>query len=84
MATGDAARAEFIALGDALKRLPGELFETHDHPAALLEEATSASIRVWGWSRGPNLACRACCGVAQGAGSQPSCSPKRLVAQAMS
>jgi hypothetical protein len=38
-----------MALSDALKRLPGELFEAHGHPAVLLDRATSPAVRFWGW-----------------------------------
>lgn len=49
MATTKTAREEFLALSDALKRCRGQEFEEHSHPAALLERATSPSVRVWGW-----------------------------------
>lgn len=50
--------AEYLALSDALKRLPGTAFEDHDHPAVILERATGPTFRVWGWwATGTRLPC---------------------------
>jgi hypothetical protein len=43
------ALAEYLSLSDCLKRLPGSEFETHDHPAVVLDRATGPSTQVWGW-----------------------------------
>jgi hypothetical protein len=41
--------AEYLALSERLKELRGVDFETHGHPAVLLDRTTSARTRVWGW-----------------------------------
>ena len=41
--------AQYLWLSDLLKQLPGRSFETHRHPAVLLDLATGPSVRVWGW-----------------------------------
>lgn len=43
------ALAEYLALSNSLKRLPGTDFEDHDHPAVVLDRATGPTTRVWGW-----------------------------------
>lgn len=43
------AVAEYLALSDRLKHLRGSEFETHGHPAVVLDRATSPTTRVWGW-----------------------------------
>jgi len=45
----DERRTQYLSLSDALKRLPGEAFEDHDHPAVLLDRVAGPSVRVWGW-----------------------------------
>jgi len=44
-----AGPSEYLALSDCLKQLPGADFETHGHPAVVLDRATPDSTRVWGW-----------------------------------
>ena len=53
------AVAEYVALSDRLKHLRGVDFETHDHPAVVLDRATSPATRVWGWwaDAEPRLPC---------------------------
>lgn len=41
--------AEYLHLSDALKQLRGVDFEAYDHPAVLVDRATPAATRVWGW-----------------------------------
>jgi len=41
--------AEYLHLSDALKQLRGVEFETHDHPAVVIDVATPPATRVWGW-----------------------------------
>jgi hypothetical protein len=44
-----AGPGEYLALSDSLKQLPGVQFETHGHPAVILDRATPSSTLVWGW-----------------------------------
>ena len=59
MFTFENARAEFLSLGDDLKRCRGQEYEDHDHPAVLMDRATNPSVRVWGWwaDTEPRLPC---------------------------
>lgn len=49
MVRSGAREADFFSVSDALKRLRGEEFEAHAHPAVLVDRATDPGIRVWGW-----------------------------------
>ena len=49
MIASHARQAELVTLSDALKQLHGWEFETHAHPAVVLDPATGPSVRVWGW-----------------------------------
>ena len=44
-----ASQAQYLWFSDALKRLPGQAFENHRHPAVVLDRVSGASTRVWGW-----------------------------------
>lgn len=44
-----ASQAQYLALSAALSEFTGRAFEEHRHPAVLLDRATGASTRVWGW-----------------------------------
>jgi hypothetical protein len=49
MATITASRAQYLCLSASLRKLPGRKFETHSHPAVVLDHATGPATRVWGW-----------------------------------
>lgn len=41
--------AQYLMMSDRLKRLAGEEFERHQHPAIILDRASGPGVRVWGW-----------------------------------
>jgi hypothetical protein len=45
-------QAQYLALSESLKRLPGSDFERYAHPAVVLDRATGPGLRVWGWWSG--------------------------------
>lgn len=49
MVTAIDSQAEFRALTNALKSCSGAEFETHAHPATLLDRVTGPAVQVWGW-----------------------------------
>jgi len=49
MIASSARQSELVMLSDALKQLRGWEFESHAHPAVVLDRATGPSVRVWGW-----------------------------------
>ena len=59
MTTITPARAQYLCLSASLKKLPGQRFETHAHPAVVLDHATGSTTRVWGWwtSGRPTIPC---------------------------
>lgn len=54
-----ASQAQYLAISDALKELSGSAFESHGHPAVLLDRVTGTSTLVWGWwtEEAPQLPC---------------------------
>ena len=44
--------AQYLALSEGLKQLPGSEFEKYRHPAVVLDLATGPDVRVWGWWTG--------------------------------
>lgn len=50
---------EYVAVSERLKHLRGADFETHGHPAVILDRATSPATQVWGWwaESEPRLPC---------------------------
>jgi hypothetical protein len=59
-----ASQLQYLWFSDALKRLPGQAFENHHHPAVVLDRVSGPSTRVWGWwTQGdPALPCLLWCG----------------------
>jgi hypothetical protein len=56
-------QAQYLSLSNRLKRLAGEDFEIHRHPAVILDRASGPTVRVWGWwSAEHELPCLLWCG----------------------
>ena len=49
MTTLTPGQSQYLLLSERLKQLPGSKFETHHHPAVIVDLATGPSTRVWGW-----------------------------------